>query len=182
MRKQNLILPFHGDTFRHKATPLEVTGSLGLGVSGMCCARNSRLASWRKLGGVSQSGEGRKGPLGSPELGHGGEKAEGQSIRRSFLGAVPETGRPLEGHAQRGILRGNSCGEEARVCGLCGLRPGMKSPVLLPSLPRGQCQGPWQGQLHDGVCAYVCMCEHMPEFGVSMGGWRWWVEGCVGTD
>lgn len=52
----------------------------------MLCLKLPCLASWRKLGGVSQSGEGRKGQLGSPELGHGGEKAEGQSIRRSFMG------------------------------------------------------------------------------------------------
>lgn len=51
---------------------------------------------WRKLGGVSQGGEGRQGPLGSPELGHGGEKAEGQSIRRSFWGLSLKRAAPLK--------------------------------------------------------------------------------------
>lgn len=36
------------------------------------------------------------GPLGSPELGHGGEKAEGQSIRRSFLGLSLKRAAPLK--------------------------------------------------------------------------------------
>lgn len=132
-------------------------------LSGQLEETRGRLSEWR----------GQKGAAGQPRAGSRWGEGRGTEHQEVICGAVPETGSPLEGHAQRGILRRNSCGVEARVCGLCGLRPGMKSPVLLPSLSRAQCQGPWQGQLHDSVCACMCMRVHMPEFGVSMGGWRW---------